>query len=90
MTENPLRVLFAGTPEFAASHLQRLINSEHSLIGVYTQPDRPAGRGRKVQASPVKQLAQLASLPVFQPASLKDEAARGLPGQFSDHPRGER
>lgn len=76
MAKNPLRILFAGTPEFAARHLEHLIDSEHSLIGVYTQPDRPAGRGRKLQASPVKKLAQQASLPVFQPASLKDEAAQ--------------
>jgi methionyl-tRNA formyltransferase len=72
MANAALRVLFAGTPEFAAAHLARLIDSEHQLVGVYTQPDRPAGRGRKLQASPVKQLAEHAGLPVFQPASLKD------------------
>lgn len=76
MTNSPLRVLFAGTPEFAAAHLARLIDSEHQLVGVHTQPDRPAGRGRKLQASPVKQLADHAGLPVFQPASLKDAAAQ--------------
>ena len=76
MSKCPLRVIFAGTPDFAASHLKALIDSEHQLLAVYTQPDRPAGRGRKLQASPVKQLAEQAGLPVYQPASLKDEAAQ--------------
>ncbi len=48
---------FAGTPQFAASHLQALLDSEHSVIAVYTQPDGPAGRGQKLTPSPVKQLA---------------------------------
>jgi len=73
MSKRPLRVIFAGTPDFAAIHLKGLINSKHQLLAVYTQPDRPAGRGRKLQASPVKQLAEQAGLPVYQPASLKDE-----------------
>ena len=68
-----LKLIFAGTPEFAAIHLKALIESEHQLIGVYTQPDRPAGRGKKLQSSPVKQLAQAHHLPVFQPATLRDE-----------------
>jgi len=76
MSKLPLRVIFAGTPDFAAIHLKGLINSEHQLLAVYTQPDRPAGRGRKLQASPVKQLAEQAGLPVYQPASLKDEGAQ--------------
>ena len=71
MADSPLRILFAGTPDFAAIHLKSLINSKHSLIGVYTQPDRPAGRGKKLTASPVKQLALEAQLPLYQPASLK-------------------
>ncbi|WP_430460727.1 methionyl-tRNA formyltransferase [Thalassolituus sp. LLYu03] len=69
-----LRVLFAGTPEFAAIHLQALINSEHEVIGVYTQPDRPAGRGKKLQPSPVKQVALEHGLEVFQPLNFKDPA----------------
>ena len=75
--ETALRIIFAGTPEFAALHLQALINSRHTLVAVYTQPDRPAGRGKKLQASPVKQVAEHAGLPVLQPASLKsaDEQA---------------
>lgn len=72
----PLNVLFAGTPEFSAIHLKALIESKHQLIGVYTQPDRPAGRGKKLQASPVKKLAEEAGIPVFQPATLKDAAAQ--------------
>ena len=69
-----LNVIFAGTPDFAAVALEALINSPHNVIAVYTQPDRPAGRGRKLQASPVKKLALENNIPVFQPASLKDEA----------------
>ncbi len=70
----PLRIIFAGTPEFAAAHLQALLDSRHQVIAVYTQPDRPAGRGRKLCPSPVKQLAQQHDLPVYQPKSLKGEA----------------
>lgn len=69
-----LRILFAGTPEFAALHLQALINSDHEVIGVYTQPDRPAGRGKKLQPSPVKQVALDNGLPVYQPLNFKDAA----------------
>ncbi|MGL4564197.1 MAG: methionyl-tRNA formyltransferase, partial [Halioglobus sp.] len=72
----PLRIIFAGTPEFAAMHLRALIDSEHLLIAAYTQPDRPAGRGRMLHASPVKQLAGRAGIPVFQPASLRDPTAQ--------------
>ena len=70
----PLRILFAGTPEFAAIHLQALINSNHDVIGVYTQPDRPAGRGKKLQPSPVKQVALDHGIPVYQPLNFKDTA----------------
>lgn len=72
----PLKVIFAGTPEFAALHLKALIDSEHQLTAVYTQPDRRAGRGKKLQASPVKQLALEANLPVMQPPTLKDAEAQ--------------
>ena len=68
-----MRVLFAGTPDFAAAHLQALLDaSDISVIGVYSQPDRPAGRGKKLTASSVKKLALEHQLPVFQPQSLKD------------------
>lgn len=71
----PLRIIFAGTPDFAARHLQALIQSEHQIVGVYSQPDRPAGRGKKLKASEVKALALEHNLPVFQPQSLKSDEA---------------
>lgn len=71
-----LKVLFAGTPEFAARHLQALIDSpHHQVVAVYSQPDRPAGRGRKLTASPVKAVALEAGLPVNQPTSFKESSA---------------
>ncbi|MBF7728857.1 methionyl-tRNA formyltransferase [Pseudomonas sp. N040] len=75
MTE-PLRIVFAGTPEFAARHLQALLDAGQPVIAVYTQPDRPAGRGHKLMPSPVKQLALQHGLPVLQPATLRDPAAQ--------------
>lgn len=69
------RLLFAGTPEFAVPALQALIAQGQAPVAVYTQPDRPAGRGRKRQPSPVKQVALAAGLPVEQPVSLKDATA---------------
>ena len=71
-----LNIIFAGTPEFAAASLQALINTSHYVCAVYTQPDRPAGRGRKVKPSPVKQLALQHELPVLQPATLKSADAQ--------------
>lgn len=68
-----LKILFAGTPEFAAHHLQALIDSDHEVLAVYTQPDRPAGRGKKLQSSPVKKLALAHDLAVLQPLKLKSE-----------------
>jgi len=72
----PLRIVFAGTPEFAARHLQALLDSGLKPVAVYTQPDRPAGRGQKLMASPVKQLAVAHDIPVLQPATLRDPAAQ--------------
>ncbi|MFB2735950.1 methionyl-tRNA formyltransferase [Shewanella mangrovisoli] len=72
----PLNIIFAGTPDFAARHLQALINSHHNVIAVYTQPDRPAGRGKKLTASPVKELAVSHNIPVYQPGSLRKEPAQ--------------
>jgi methionyl-tRNA formyltransferase len=69
-----MRIIFAGTPDFAVPSLQILLASEHEVCAVYTQPDRPAGRGRQLQASPVKTLALSANIPVFQPSTLKNEA----------------
>jgi methionyl-tRNA formyltransferase len=73
---NKLRIVFAGTPEFAVSSLAALIDAGHEVCAVYTQPDRPAGRGRKLTASPVKQLALQHKLPVYQPVSLKAPATQ--------------
>lgn len=75
MTE-PLRIVFAGTPEFAAEHLKALLDSPHDVIGVYTQPDRPAGRGQKLMPSPVKQLALQHNIPVMQPPTLRAPEAQ--------------
>ena len=71
-----LRIVFAGTPEFAASHLQALLDSEHSVVAVYTQPDRPAGRGQKLTPSAVKQLALEHNIPVLQPVNLRSPEAQ--------------
>jgi methionyl-tRNA formyltransferase len=73
-TSPGLRVVFAGTPVFAERHLQTLVDSRHQVVAVYTQPDRPAGRGKKITASPVKKLAQAHQFSVYQPNSFKDES----------------
>ena len=69
-----MRIIFAGTPDFAASSLAALLASTHDVVAVLTQPDRPAGRGRKLVASDVKALAEAHALPVLQPERLKDPA----------------
>lgn len=68
------RIVFAGTPEFARASLQALTAAGHSVVAVYTQPDRPAGRGRRLTASPVKHLAEDCGIPVLQPKTLRDPA----------------
>lgn len=68
-----MKIIFAGTPDFAVPALQMLLDSEHQVVAVYTQPDRPAGRGRKLQPGPVKSLTLAAKIPVFQPSNLKLE-----------------
>ena len=73
-----MNILFAGTPVFAVPSLEALIKSQHHVTAVYTQPDRPAGRGQKLTASPVKILAEQYGLPVYQPASLRDPAAQDI------------
>jgi methionyl-tRNA formyltransferase len=75
-TDKGLKIIFAGTPDFAARHLQALLHSEHHVAAVYTQPDRPAGRGKKLQASPVKTLALEAGIDIQQPLSLKNPDAQ--------------
>ena len=72
-----LKVVFMGSPEFSVLVLAALLDAAHDVVGVYSQPDRPAGRGRRVAASPVKSYAVERGLPVFQPRSLRrDESAR--------------
>ena len=77
-----LRILFAGTPDFSVPPLEALNREGFRPVAVYTQPDRPAGRGRKMQPSPVKQAALDHGIDVFQPASLKPKEA-----QRQQHPR---
>ncbi|MDV5171847.1 methionyl-tRNA formyltransferase [Photobacterium rosenbergii] len=72
----PLKIVFAGTPDFAARHLAALLSSEHDVIAVYTQPDRPAGRGKKLTASPVKNIALEHDIPVYQPENFKSDEAK--------------
>jgi methionyl-tRNA formyltransferase len=68
-----MRIIFAGTPDFAVPTLRMLLASQHEVCAVYTQPDRPAGRGRHLHQSPVKELALIANVPVLQPLTLKTE-----------------
>jgi len=79
----PLRIIFAGTPDFAAQHLTALIDSPHQIVAVYTKEDTPSGRGKKLQASAVKQLALEHDLPVIQPKSLKTSDAALELAQFN-------
>lgn len=73
VTSAPLRVAFFGTPEFAVPSLAALIESRHDLVALVSQPDRPRGRGQKLQPTPTKQVALDAGIPVLQPAKIKDE-----------------
>lgn len=75
-----MRLIFAGTPEFSVQALDALHAAGHDIVGVYTQPDRPSGRGQKLQASPVAQRAAALGLPLFKPAKLRgnDEALAQL------------
>ena len=76
-----MKIIFAGTPEFAATALQALIDAGHNIVAVYTQPDRPAGRGQKLNPSAVKALALQHNLPVHQPLSLKNNTEDGIAAQ---------
>lgn len=73
-----MRIVFMGTPDFAVPCLQALLEGDEEVVGVFTQPDKPKGRGHKVQAPPVKELAQRYGIPVFQPTSLRTEEAYDL------------
>ncbi|GAB4392006.1 MAG: methionyl-tRNA formyltransferase [Gammaproteobacteria bacterium] len=77
-----MRIVFAGTPEFAVPCLQSLLTAQYNVVAVYTQPDRPAGRGRKLTPSPVKRLAQNYDLPVYQPESLRSAEAQQILAQL--------
>ena len=78
----PLKVVFAGTPDFAARHLQGLIDSPHQIVLVMSQPDRPAGRGKRLQPSPVKAMALDAGLPIWQPTLLKSADSEAILSQY--------
>ena len=67
---NTLRIVFFGTPAFGLPCIQAILDAKHKLLAVYTQPDRPAGRGRKLQASPIKQWAAQHNIPIYQPEKL--------------------
>ena len=69
----PLRIIYAGTPDFAVPGLAALLDSGHQIVAVYTQPDRPSGRGRKIKPGPVKQLALEHDIPIYQPPNLRNE-----------------
>ncbi|WP_252092444.1 methionyl-tRNA formyltransferase [Pseudomonas sp. MWU13-3659] len=71
-----MRIVFAGTPEFAAEHLKALLDSPYEIVAVYTQPDRPAGRGQKLMPSAVKALAVAHDIPVYQPQTLRNAEAQ--------------
>jgi methionyl-tRNA formyltransferase len=82
---NRLRIVFAGTPDFAVPALEALHAAGHEVVAVYTQPDRPAGRGQEVTSGPVKRCAHALGLPVEQPATLRTpEAVAGLRGRDAD------
>jgi methionyl-tRNA formyltransferase len=75
VTMAPLKIVFAGTPDFSVPTLNALIDAGHDIRAVYTQPDRPSGRGRRLTASPVKETATANGLPLFQPGTLRDAQA---------------
>jgi methionyl-tRNA formyltransferase len=70
------KIIFAGTPDFAAASLQALLENGYNVCAIYTQPDRPAGRGQQLQISPVKSMALQHNIPVFQPQTLKNPEAQ--------------
>lgn len=74
MKKEDLRIVYMGTPDFAVESLRCLVEGGYNVVGVITMPDKPAGRGHKIQFSPVKQYALDQNLPLLQPEKLKDEA----------------
>src|SRR5712671_107767 len=77
-----MRIVFMGTPESAVPSLRRLLDDDHQIIAVWTQPDKPAGRGNKLHQSPVKEFASQHNLTIHQPFKIKTEEAKAL---FSSH-----
>ena len=77
-----MRIVFMGTPEAAVPTLRRVVEDGHQVVAVWTQPDKPAGRGNKVTVPPVKLAAQLLGLPVHQPTKIRNEEAKDL---FDSH-----
>ena len=67
-----MRIVFMGTPEFAQASLQKLIETGHNIVGVFTQPDKPKGRGKEMQPTPVKEAAMKHGIPVYQPKKIRD------------------
>ena len=79
-----MNIIFAGTPDFAAVALRALLRTQHTISAVLTQPDRPCGRGRKLNVSPVKAVALTANAPVLQPTKLDDDAQQRLKAYACD------
>ena len=77
-----MRIIFMGTPESAVPSLQRLLDDGHEIVAVWTQPDKPAGRGRQIHRSPIKEFALQLNLTIHQPAKIKTQEAKGL---FTSH-----
>ena len=73
-----MRIVFMGTPDFAEASLQKLIEEHFDVVGVFTQPDKPKGRGMEMSVSPVKALALRAGLPVYQPEKMRDGTALAI------------
>src|SRR6056297_1269969 len=74
MDKSQLRIVYMGTPDFAVAPLKKLIEEDYNIVGVVTNPDKPAGRGQKIKESPVKTFAQKNNLPILQPKKFKDES----------------
>ena len=77
-----MRIVFMGTPESAVPSLRRLVNDGHEIVAVWSQPDKPAGRGKKVHQSPVKAFALERNLTLHQPQKIRDDEAKRL---FASH-----
>ena len=78
-----MRIVFMGTPEYGVPSLKALIDAGYEVVGVFTQPDRPSGRGKKVQFSPVKSCAVEHGIPVFQPLKIRVDGVEDLKKAFN-------